>query len=157
MRHGVSQQTVHTCLPRYRDARMAGLVDRSRRPPRCARQISAEMERMVCDLRRCSPRRGPGAWSTSCAARVWRGFQDAPASIVCWTATRSSSPSPGVASGRRTVTGSGLARRAFAMLRVCRRDAEPMRARCVRPSALRWPGFGVPPDYRFSGFRELAS
>ena len=59
MRHGVSRQTVHTWVRRYREAGMAGLVDRSRRPPRCAHQISAEMERMVCDLRRHHPRWGP--------------------------------------------------------------------------------------------------
>ena len=59
MRHGVSRQTVHTWLRRYRESGMAGLVDRSRRPPRCAHQISAEMERMVCDLRRHHPRWGP--------------------------------------------------------------------------------------------------
>ena len=59
MRHGVSRQTVHTWLRRYRESGMAGLVDRSRRPPRCAHQLSAEMERMVCDLRRHHPRWGP--------------------------------------------------------------------------------------------------
>ena len=59
MRHGVSRQTVHTWLRRYREAGMAGLVDRSRRPPRCAHQISAEMEGLVCDLRRHHPRWGP--------------------------------------------------------------------------------------------------
>lgn len=59
MRHGVSRQTVHTWLRRYRESGMAGLVDRSRRPPRCPHQISAEMERMVCDLRRHHPRWGP--------------------------------------------------------------------------------------------------
>lgn len=59
IRHGVSRQAVHTWLRRYREAGMAGLVDRSRRPPRCAHQISAEMEGMVCDLRRHHPRWGP--------------------------------------------------------------------------------------------------
>jgi hypothetical protein len=38
---------------------MARLVDRSRRPPRCVHQISAEMDRMVCDLRR---RSALGPW-----------------------------------------------------------------------------------------------
>jgi len=59
MRHGVSRQTVHTWLRRCRESGMAGLVDRSRRPARCAHQISAEMERMVCDLHRRNPRWGP--------------------------------------------------------------------------------------------------
>ena len=58
MRHGVSRQTVHTWLRRYREAGMAGLVDRSRRPPRCAHQITAKRERMMCDLRRHNPRWG---------------------------------------------------------------------------------------------------
>jgi transposase-like protein len=38
MRHGVSRQTVYTWLRRYRESGTAGLVDRSRRPPRCAHQ-----------------------------------------------------------------------------------------------------------------------
>ena len=45
MRHGASRQTVHTWLRRYREAGMAGLVDRSRRPPRCA-HLGASSHRM---------------------------------------------------------------------------------------------------------------
>ena len=45
IRHGVSRQTVHTWLRRYREAGMAGLVDRSRRPPRCA-HLGASPHRM---------------------------------------------------------------------------------------------------------------
>ncbi|MFI5286886.1 MAG: helix-turn-helix domain-containing protein [Candidatus Dormibacteria bacterium] len=45
MRHGTCRQTVHTWLRRYREARMAGLVVRSRRPPRCA-QVGASFHRM---------------------------------------------------------------------------------------------------------------
>ncbi len=43
MRHGVSRQTVRTWLRRYRAAGMAGLVDRSRRPPRsCAPDLGGD-------------------------------------------------------------------------------------------------------------------
>jgi len=110
IRHGVSRQTVHTWLRRYRESGMAGLVDRSRRPPRCAHQISAEMERMVCDLRRHHPRWRPWRLVHELRRQGVAGFQDAPASIVCWTATNSSSPSRGVASAPCTGAGNGLVR-----------------------------------------------
>ena len=76
MRHGVSRQTVHTWLRRYRESGMAGLVDFSRRPPRCAHQISAEMERMVCDLRPHNPR-----WAVAPGPR--RGTPAAPDGALC--------------------------------------------------------------------------
>jgi transposase InsO family protein len=58
-RHGVSRQTVHSWLRRYRESGMSGLVDRSRRPQRCPHRMSAEAETMVCELRRQHPHWGP--------------------------------------------------------------------------------------------------
>ena len=48
---GVSRQTVQNWLCRYREAGLAGLADRSRRPRGCPGQTSAEVEALVCELR----------------------------------------------------------------------------------------------------------
>jgi transposase InsO family protein len=55
---GVSRQTVHSWLVRYRAAGLAGLADRSHRPRRCPHRASAELEALVCELRRDHPRWG---------------------------------------------------------------------------------------------------
>jgi transposase InsO family protein len=56
---GVSRQTVHTWLARYRDEGLGGLVDRSHRPEVCPHQSPVEVEAAVCELRREHPRWGP--------------------------------------------------------------------------------------------------
>ena len=56
---GVSRQTLHTWLTRYARDGLAGLIDRTHRPPSCPHQASAEVETMVCELRREHPRWGP--------------------------------------------------------------------------------------------------
>jgi transposase InsO family protein len=55
---GVSRQSLHAWLRRYADEGLAGLQDRSRRPDGCAHQASAEVEALVCELRRHHPRWG---------------------------------------------------------------------------------------------------
>jgi transposase len=59
-RHGVSRQSVHAWVRRYRAGGLAALADRSHRPEHCPHQIPAEMEVLVCELRRSHPRWGPG-------------------------------------------------------------------------------------------------
>ena len=54
-RVGVSRQTVHEWLRRYRDEGLAGLADRSRRPLACPHQVGAEIEVEVCETRRVHP------------------------------------------------------------------------------------------------------
>lgn len=56
---GVSRQTLHTWLTRYRESGLGGLMDRSHRPPRCAHQASEQVEISVCEMRREHPRWGP--------------------------------------------------------------------------------------------------
>jgi transposase len=56
---GVSRQTLHPWLTRYARDGLAGLIDRTHRPPPCAHQACAEVEIMVCELRREHPRWGP--------------------------------------------------------------------------------------------------
>ncbi len=53
---GVSRQTLHTLLTRYGESGLAGLMDRSHRPPRCAHQPSEQVETWVCEMRREHPR-----------------------------------------------------------------------------------------------------
>jgi transposase InsO family protein len=58
-RHGVSRQSVHAWVRRYRAGGLAALADRSHRPASCPHQIAAEIEALACELRRAHPRWGP--------------------------------------------------------------------------------------------------
>src|SRR5690606_9010831 len=58
-RIGVSRQSLHAWLRRYRESGLSGLVDRSRRPKSSPSQLSAEVEAVVCELRREHQRWGP--------------------------------------------------------------------------------------------------
>ena len=55
---GVSRQSVQNWLRRYRADGLAGLVDQPRRPDTSPRQTSAEVERVICEIRREHPRWG---------------------------------------------------------------------------------------------------
>lgn len=59
VRIGVSRQSLHSWLRRYRESGLSGLVDRSRRPKSSPSQLSAEVEAVLCELRREHPRWGP--------------------------------------------------------------------------------------------------
>jgi len=56
---GVSRQTLHTWITRYRADGLAGLASRSRRPDSCPHQASEAVEVAVCEMRRGNPRWGP--------------------------------------------------------------------------------------------------
>jgi transposase InsO family protein len=56
---GVSRQSVHKWLARYRVEGLGGLVDRPRRPESSPWQSPPEVEAAVCELRREHPRWGP--------------------------------------------------------------------------------------------------
>jgi transposase InsO family protein len=58
-RYGVSRQSVHAWLRRYRDEGPSGLADRSYKVDHHPWQIPAEAESAVCELRRAHPRWGP--------------------------------------------------------------------------------------------------
>ena len=58
-RYGVSRQSVHAWIRRYEQGGLGGLMDRSKRPESCPHQVSAEVEAVVCELRREHPRWGP--------------------------------------------------------------------------------------------------
>ena len=58
-RYGESRQSVHAWIRRYDEGGLGGLMDRSRRPGSCPHQVSAEVEAVVCELRREHPRWGP--------------------------------------------------------------------------------------------------
>jgi transposase InsO family protein len=55
---GVSRQSVHTWMGRYRSGGLAGLADRSQRPRSSPNQASAQVEARVCELRRAHPKWG---------------------------------------------------------------------------------------------------
>ena len=58
-RYGVSRQSVHAWLARYRDEGPPGLVDRSHKVHAHPWQIPAELESAVCELRRAHRKWGP--------------------------------------------------------------------------------------------------
>jgi transposase InsO family protein len=58
-RYGVSRQSVHAWVRRYRAGGLAGLADRAHRPQECPHQTAAAVEALVCELRRSHPRWGP--------------------------------------------------------------------------------------------------
>jgi transposase InsO family protein len=57
-RYGVSRQTVHGWLGRYRTGGLEALADRSHRPRRCPHQMPAAVEARLCELRRRHPHWG---------------------------------------------------------------------------------------------------
>ena len=58
-RYGVSRQAVHGWLGRYEREGLAGLADHSHRPRYQPRQLDAEIEALICQLRGAHPRWGP--------------------------------------------------------------------------------------------------
>ena len=58
-RYGVSRQSVHNWLVKYRSGGLAALADRSHRPRFQPRQLDADVEAMLCRLRTAHPRWGP--------------------------------------------------------------------------------------------------
>jgi len=58
-RYGVSRQSVHTWLLHYRREGIAGLEDRSHRVRNHPWRTAAEVEELVCELRRGHPKWGP--------------------------------------------------------------------------------------------------
>jgi len=58
-RYGVSRQSVHAWLRRYRDEGPSGLADRSHKVHQHPWQIPPEVESAVCELRRAYPKWGP--------------------------------------------------------------------------------------------------
>lgn len=58
-RFGVSRQAVHRWLRWYEDQGLAGLADRSHRPPRCSHQMDPAVEVWVLEARRRNPDWGP--------------------------------------------------------------------------------------------------
>jgi len=58
-RYGVSRQSVHTWLVRYRQDGIAGLEDRSHQVHYHPWRIPAQVEELICELRRGHPKWGP--------------------------------------------------------------------------------------------------
>jgi len=58
-RVGVSRQTVHAWIARYEQGGLAALADHSHRPSSCPHELSAEIQALICELRREHPGWGP--------------------------------------------------------------------------------------------------
>lgn len=57
-RYGTSRQSVHAWRARFQQEGLPGLADRSRRPKSSPNRLPAEVEALVCELRRQHPRWG---------------------------------------------------------------------------------------------------
>ena len=58
-RYGVTRQAVDLWLGKYQKEGLAGLADHSRRPLFQPRQLNADIEALICQLRGAHPRWGP--------------------------------------------------------------------------------------------------
>jgi transposase len=58
-RVGVSRQTIHAWIARYEQGGLAALADHSHRPSTCPHELSAEVQALICELRREHPGWGP--------------------------------------------------------------------------------------------------
>ena len=56
---GVSRQSVHAWLARYREGGLEALADRSHRPKHCPHQVAADVEVRLCEMRGRHPGWGP--------------------------------------------------------------------------------------------------
>ena len=58
-RVGVSRQSLHAWIARYEQGGLSALADRSHRPDSCPHQTDAQVEAMICEVRREHPGWGP--------------------------------------------------------------------------------------------------
>jgi transposase InsO family protein len=77
-RYGVSRQTVHGWLGRYRTGGLDALADRSHRPLSCPHQMPAAVEAHLCELRR----RHPGWGQRRLAHELARAGVDPPPGLT---------------------------------------------------------------------------
>src|SRR5262249_40320367 len=71
-RYGVSRQSVHAWLVRYRQEGIAGLEDRSHQVHHHPWRIPAGIEELICELRPAIPSGGRAGWCSRWAAAVTR-------------------------------------------------------------------------------------
>jgi transposase len=58
-RFGVSHQTIHSWLLKYEKSGLPVLTNHSQKPRSCSHQISAEIDVLICEMRRRNPIWGP--------------------------------------------------------------------------------------------------
>jgi len=75
VRYGVSRQSVYSWRDRYQEGGIDGLRDASRRPRTSPSRLAADVEALVCELRRARPRWGARRISWEAAQR---GIEKAP-------------------------------------------------------------------------------
>ena len=75
IRYGTSRQSLHAWRRRFEQQGMAGLADRSRRPKNSPNRVVAEVEALICQLRRAHPRWGA---RRICYELAQRNVQPAP-------------------------------------------------------------------------------
>lgn len=68
VRFGTSRQSLHSWRRRFEQQGRPGLADRSRRPRTSPTRLPAEVEALICQLRRQHPR-----WALGGSAMSWAG------------------------------------------------------------------------------------
>jgi transposase InsO family protein len=100
VRYGTSRQSVYAWKRRYQQHGLDGLTERSRRPRTSPRRLAAEVEALVCELRRAHPRWGARRLSFELAQR---GVSPAPSrATVHRTLVRNGLVTPHPQQHRRT-------------------------------------------------------
>jgi hypothetical protein len=97
-------------MRRYRDGGLGGLADRSHRPVNCPHQTAAEVEALVCELRRAHPRWGPARLAHELERR---GVEPVPSQATLsriLTRTTSSFPADAAGRARRISGGNAMSR-----------------------------------------------
>jgi transposase len=107
-RYEVSRQSVHAWIGRYAEGGLGALADRPKRPDTCPHQVSAEIEAVVCELRREHPRWGPLRLVQELARA---GVSPVPSRMSAYRVlVRHGLVGPVPAGGARTSTGGGSGR-----------------------------------------------
>ena len=92
VRYGVSRQSVYTWRDRYAAGGIDGLREASRRPRTSPSRLPAEVEALVCELRRAHPRWGARRIAFEVAQRGAAGRRRGRRCTGCWSATAWWSP-----------------------------------------------------------------
>src|ERR1700722_4863633 len=106
-RYGVARQTVHRWMARYEADGIPGLADRSHAPKAHPWRIAADVEAVICELRRAHRRWGPRRLVFELDRR---GYPAVSRSTGSWSAISSSSRSPGAGAASNTCAGSARSR-----------------------------------------------
>jgi transposase len=83
VRYGTTRQSLDTWRTPFKQEGMAGLFDRSRRPHTSPTKLDADVEALICRMRRDHPRWGGGGSAMSWVTTGWSRCHHARQCIAC--------------------------------------------------------------------------